>query len=197
MTADGRAEAIRRPARGGARLGVARPVPGLAEHGVGFKGLAEAIARATARCGTRGGGVDPPPGGARQWLTFVFVGAGHAGLEGIAELQDFVAVVIDRYPRCRLDGTRWILVEAEDRVMQEIPASLAEFATQERGRGMEIRTGTRLEAVEASSATLSTGERIPTAPFAGPRASGRPPWSASLDCRSPTPAGSRSTRRCG
>ena len=33
-----------------------------------------------------------------------------------------MADVIDRYPRCRLDGTRWILVEAEDRVMPEIPA---------------------------------------------------------------------------
>jgi NADH dehydrogenase len=53
-------------------------------------------------------------------------------------------------------------VEAEDRVMQEIPASLAEFATRElRGRGIEIRTGTRLDALDESTATLSTGERIP------------------------------------
>ena len=91
------------------------------------------------------------------------MGAGYAGVEGFAELQDFVASVIDRYPRCRLEGTRWILVEAEDRIMQEIPPSLAEFATRElRGRGMEIRTVTRLDAVDEHTATLSTGERIPT-----------------------------------
>jgi NADH dehydrogenase len=74
-----------------------------------------------------------------------------------------VADVIDRYPRCRIDGTRWILVELLDRIMPEIGPKLAEFATEElRGRGIEIRTGTRLEAVEEDAATLSTGERIPT-----------------------------------
>ncbi len=45
--------------------------------------------------------------------------------------------MIDRYPRYRLEGTRWILVEAEERVMGETLASLAEFATRElRRRGI-------------------------------------------------------------
>jgi NADH dehydrogenase len=93
----------------------------------------------------------------------VFVGAGYAGLEGIAELQDYAADVLDRYPRCRMVGTRFVLVEAQDRVMQEIPAPLAEFASRElRGRGMEIRTRTMLKEMDDRSATLSTGERIPT-----------------------------------
>jgi NADH dehydrogenase len=99
----------------------------------------------------------------REYLTVVFVGAGYAGLEGIAELQDYAADVIDRYPRCRMAGTRFVLVEAQDRVMQEIPAPLAEFASRElRGRGMEILTGTMLKEMDERSATLSTGERIPT-----------------------------------
>ncbi|HEX2234131.1 MAG TPA: FAD-dependent oxidoreductase, partial [Thermoleophilaceae bacterium] len=99
----------------------------------------------------------------RSYLTFVFVGAGYAGVEGIAELQDYVADVLHRYPRCRLDGTRWLLVEAEDRIMQEIPESLAAFATRDlRGRGIEVRTGTRLDSLEEDSALLSTGERVPT-----------------------------------
>ena len=140
------------------------PIPGLAEHALGFKTLADAIAlrnRALLHLEIAESLDDPDE--RRQYLTFVFVGAGYAGLEGIAELQDMVADVIDRYPRCRMDGTRWILVEALDRVMPEIEPGLAEFATQElRGRGIEIRTGTRLDAVEADAATLSTGERIPT-----------------------------------
>ena len=112
----------------------------------------------------------------RQYLTFVYVGAGYAGLEGIAELQDYVADVIDRYPRCRLDGTRWILVEAQDRVMPEIPASLAEFATRElRGRGIEIRTGTMLEAVGDGGRACRPARRSPRARSAGPPASSRPP----------------------
>lgn len=140
------------------------PIPGLAAHGVGFKTLPEAIAlrnRAMLHLETAEGLDDPEE--RRAYLTFVFVGAGYAGLEGIAELQDYVADVLDRYPRCRLDGTRWILVEATDRVMPEIPESLANFAMRElRGRGIEIHTGTRLDEVSERWARLSTGEQIPT-----------------------------------
>ncbi|MEJ7789234.1 MAG: NAD(P)/FAD-dependent oxidoreductase [Thermoleophilaceae bacterium] len=140
------------------------PIPGLAEHGIGFKTLAEAtqlrnqvvqhleIAEALT-----------DPDDRRAYLTFVFVGGGYAGLEGAAELQDFAADLLDHYPRCRLDGTRWIVVEAADRVMQEIPAALARFATNElQGRGMEIRTNTRIEEVTERSVRLSTGEDVPT-----------------------------------
>ena len=140
------------------------PVPGLAEHGLGFKTLADAIAvRNRALLNLEIAESLPDDEARRGYLTFVFVGAGYAGLEGIAELQDYMADVIDRYPRCRIVGTRFVLVEARDRVMPEIPASLAEFATRElRGRGMEIRTGTSSSSADAGAVTLSTGERIPT-----------------------------------
>ena len=140
------------------------PIPGLAEHAVGFKTLADAIAlrnRALLHLEIAESVEDPER--RREYLTFVFVGAGYAGVEGVAELQDMVADVIDRYPRCRIDGTRWILVERLARIMPEIGPRLAEFATEElRGRGIEVRTGTSLDAVEEDAATLSTGERIPT-----------------------------------
>ncbi|MFN2615823.1 MAG: NAD(P)/FAD-dependent oxidoreductase [Thermoleophilaceae bacterium] len=164
-TLDGRQETLRYDQLILALGSVSRvlPVPGLAEHGVGLKSLAEAIAlrnRAIWNLEIAESLEDPDE--RRGYLTFVFVGAGYAGVEGVAELQDFVADVLDRYPRCRMDGTRWLLVEAEERIMREIPASLAEFAARElRGRGMEIRTGTRIEAVDERSVTLSTGERIP------------------------------------
>jgi NADH:ubiquinone reductase (H+-translocating) len=139
------------------------PVPGLAEHALGFKTLADAIAlRNRALLNLEIAESLPDDEARREYLTFVFVGAGYAGLEGIAELQDYVADVIDRYPRGRMVGARFILVEAQDRVMPEVPASLAEFATRElSGRGMEIRTGTQLDSMDERSATLSTGERIP------------------------------------
>lgn len=140
------------------------PIPGLAEHGIGFKTLSEAIAlrnRAIQHLEIAESLEDPEE--RRPYLTFVCVGAGYAGLEGIAELQDYVADALDRYPRCRLDGTRWILVEAGDRVMHEIPPALAAFATRElRGRGMEIRTQTRIEEVREDSVRLSDGEEVPT-----------------------------------
>ncbi len=140
------------------------PVPGLAEHALGFKTLADAIAlRNRMLLNLEIAESLPDDAARREYLTVVFVGAGYAGLEGIAELQDYAADVIDRYPRCRMMGTRFVLVEAQERVMTEIPAPLAEFATRElRGRGMEIRTHTMLREMDERSATLSTGERIPT-----------------------------------
>ena len=165
-TPDGREETLRYDQLIVALGSVSRvlDVPGLADHAVGFKNLAEAIAlrnRAILHLEIAESLSDPEE--RREWLTFVFVGGGYAGVEGMAELQDYVADLLDRYPRCRLEGTRWILVEAEDRIMQEIPLSLAEAAMRElRGRGIEIRTGTRLERMDERSATLTTGETVPT-----------------------------------
>jgi NADH dehydrogenase len=139
------------------------PIPGLGRHALGFKTLADAIAvRNRALLNLEIAESLPDDAARREYLTFVFVGAGYAGVEGFAELQDYVADVIDDYPRCRIVGTRWILVEAQERIMREIPASLAEFAARElRRRGMEIRTGTTLESMDERSTVLSTGERIP------------------------------------
>jgi NADH:quinone reductase (non-electrogenic) len=140
------------------------PIPGLAEHALGFKTLADAVAlRNRALINLEVAESLPDDAARREYLTFVFVGAGYAGVEGFAELQDYVNDTIEDYPRCRVVGTRWVLVEAQDRIMREIPASLAEVAANElRRRGMEIRTGTTLESMDEQSAVLSTGERLPT-----------------------------------
>jgi NADH dehydrogenase len=165
-TAEGRAETLDYDQLVVALGSVSRvlPIPGLGEHGIGFKTLSEAAAlrnRAIQHLETAEGIEDRDE--RREWLTFVFVGGGYAGLEGIAELQDYVADTVERYPRCRLDGTRWVLVEATDRVMQEIPAGLARFATEQlRARGMEIRTLTQIEEVTERSVRLSGGEEIAT-----------------------------------
>ena len=140
------------------------PIPGLAEHALGFKTLADAIAvRNRALLNLEIAESLPDDESRREYLTFVFVGAGYAGVEGIAELQDYVNATIERYPRCREAGTRWIIADVLDRIMPEIPESLAKFASQElRRRGIELRTGTRLERMDERSAVLSTGERVPT-----------------------------------
>src|SRR3954447_11090270 len=139
------------------------PIPGLAEHGFGFKTLPDAIAlrNRVLGCLEAAESIDDPAE-RESWLTFVFVGAGYAGLEGAAELQDFAADVLDRYPRCRTQGVRFVLVEAAERVMGEIPEPLAAFATRElRGRGMEIRTATTLESLTADTVTLAGGDVLP------------------------------------
>jgi NADH:ubiquinone reductase (H+-translocating) len=140
------------------------PVPGLAEHALGFKSLADGIAlRNRALLNLEIAESLPDDESRREYLTFLFIGAGYAGVEGIAELQDYVSDTLERYPRCRGAGTRWIIADMLDRIMPEIPPSLAEFASRElRARGIELRTGTRLERMDERSAVLSTGETVPT-----------------------------------
>jgi NADH dehydrogenase len=140
------------------------PVPGLDEHAIGFKSLADAIWLRNHVVETLElANASEDPARREELLTYVFVGGGYAGLEALAELQDFASDAMDMYPRARLHGMRWILVEATDRVLPEIDQSLADYAVKElRGRGIEVRLGTTLDAVEGDSATLSTGETVPT-----------------------------------
>ncbi|MEZ5073565.1 MAG: NAD(P)/FAD-dependent oxidoreductase [Solirubrobacterales bacterium] len=139
------------------------PVPGLDRHAIGFKSLADAIWIRNHLVETlEEANATEDPARREALLTYVFVGGGYAGLEALAELQDFAADAIQRYPRARLHGMRWLLVEAAPRVLPEIDAGLAEYACEElRGRGMDIRMETTLARVEADRVELSTGERIP------------------------------------
>jgi NADH dehydrogenase len=140
------------------------PVPGLDRHAIGFKSLADAIWLRNHVVETlERANATEDPDRREELLTYVFVGGGYSGLEALAELQDFAADAMDRYPRARLHGMRWILVEAADRVLPEVDPGLAEYAVRElRGRGIDIRLGTRLEEARGDSVRLSTGEEIPT-----------------------------------
>jgi NADH dehydrogenase len=139
------------------------PVPGL-ERAIGFKSLADAIWLRNQVIETlEAANASDDPDRREQLLTYVFVGAGYAGLEALAELQDFAVDAIERYPRARLQGMNWIAVEASDRILPETDPDLADYAMREiMGRGIEVRLGTRLESVDDLGVTLSTGETIPT-----------------------------------
>ena len=140
------------------------PIPGLVEHAIGFKTIAEAIAlrNRLVRHLELAEGLDDPEA-RRAWLSFVFVGGGYAGLEGIAELQDFARDIIKRYPRCREVGTRWTLVDAAPRIMPEIQPQLADFTVRLLGkRGIEFRLATQVASVHEDRVVLSDGEVIPS-----------------------------------
>jgi NADH:ubiquinone reductase (H+-translocating) len=140
------------------------PIPGLAEHATGLKSLSDATAlrNRVLSCMDIAESLKDPAKRA-EYLGFVFVGAGYAGVEGLAELQDFAAQAIELYPRCRAEGMRWVLVEAKDRIMQEVPEGLSEFAERElRTRGIEVRTGASVKEITERDVTLSDGERLPT-----------------------------------
>jgi NADH dehydrogenase len=140
------------------------PIPGLSEHAVGFKSLADAIWLRNHVVETlEAANASEDPARQEELLTYIFVGGGYAGLEALAELQDFAADAMESYPRARLRGMRWVLVEAAERVLPEIDLALGRYALRElRGRGIDIRLGTTLEQVSADSVRLSTGETLRT-----------------------------------
>ncbi|HYP54987.1 MAG TPA: FAD-dependent oxidoreductase, partial [Solirubrobacterales bacterium] len=106
----------------------ALPVPGLAEHAIGFKTLADGIWLRNHVVETlEAANAAEDPARRDELLTYVFVGGGYAGLEALAELQDFAADAMECYPRARLHGRRWVLVEAADRVLPEIDQALADY----------------------------------------------------------------------
>ena len=142
----------------------ALPIPGLAEHGFGFKDLADAIAlRNHLLREVEAADAETDEAAARRHLTFVFVGAGYAGVEALAELSDLLRDALRFYPRLRQVPSRWVLVDAAPSILPEIPSRLGEYAAKELARrGVDIRVSTTLESVDASGATLSDGERIET-----------------------------------
>src|SRR5262249_6194577 len=72
------------------------PVRGLSEHAIGFKSLADAIWLRNHVIETLEAANASEDAARRdELLTFVFVGGGYAGLEALAELQDFAADAIE------------------------------------------------------------------------------------------------------
>ena len=142
----------------------ALPIPGLADHALGFKDLADAIQlRNHVLQRLEAADVAPNETHRQRELSFVFIGAGYAGVEALAELADLVRDAIRYYPALRHAPQRWVLVDAAPKILPEIPTRLGEYAARQLvKRGVEIHVETTLESVDAGSATLSNGERILT-----------------------------------
>ncbi len=140
------------------------PIPGLAEHGVGFKTVQEAIYlrnHVLSRLDVAAQTEDPER--RRAALTFVFVGAGYAGVEALGELEDLARDAMRSYPMLSARDMRWILIEAAGRILPELPADLAAYAQTQLGRrGIEVLLNTRLESAEGETIRLSDGQAFPS-----------------------------------
>jgi len=136
------------------------PIPGLAEHAVGFKTIAEAIyLRNHVLSRLDVADEEPDPVRRRAALTFVFVGGGYAGVEALGELEDLARDAIATYPNLRGERMRWVMVEAAPKILPELGEGLANYARRRlEERGIEILVGTRLESAKDGVMTLSDGQ---------------------------------------
>jgi NADH dehydrogenase len=135
------------------------PIPGLAELGIGFKSVAEAVYLRNfvlGRLDAAASSIDPEI--RRRALTFVFVGGGYAGIEAFAELEDMARDACRYYPGVRPEDMRWVLVEASGRILPEVSEGLGQYTLDQlRKRGMEIHLETRLTSCVDGHVVLSEG----------------------------------------
>ena len=138
------------------------PIPGLAENGIGFKTVGEAIflrnhvlskldiAASTADVAVR-----------KRALTFVFVGGGYAGVEAMAELEDMARDACKSYDGVEPSDMRWVLVEASDRILPEVSRDMGVYTVNELlRRNIEVRLNTRLNSAERRHIVLSDGDEF-------------------------------------
>lgn len=138
------------------------PIPGLAEHAVGFKTVGEAVhlrnhvlAQLAAAAST-----DDPQVRARA-LTFVVVGGGFSGVEALAEMQGLADEALRYYDGIEPGDLSWNLAEATQRILPELHEDLGRWTIDAlRKRGVNVRLGTRLDSAVDGVAVLDDGTSL-------------------------------------
>lgn len=140
------------------------PIPGLAEAGIGFHTVAEAIYlrnQVLSRLDFAGSTDDAAL--RKRALTFVFIGGGYAGIEAIAELEDMARDAIRFYPMLKVTDMRWVMVEASSRILPEVSPDMAEYTVRQlEERGIEVARNTRVESMVGGAVVLSDGSTFST-----------------------------------
>jgi NADH:quinone reductase (non-electrogenic) len=142
-----------------------RGIPGLPEHALPFKTLADAVRiRNHVIDVLEQSAVEADGDLRRAMLTFVVAGGGFSGTEVAAALNDFVRGAVRDYPTIPAGEVRIVLVHAGRRLLEgELTPRLAEYATTAlAAQGIELMLGERLAAATPSSAVLSDGWRVRT-----------------------------------
>ncbi|HEY6421741.1 MAG TPA: NAD(P)/FAD-dependent oxidoreductase [Pseudonocardiaceae bacterium] len=140
------------------------PIPGVADHAHGYRGLPEALYlrdHLIQQIELADTAEDRLEREAR--LTFVVVGAGYTGTEVTAHGQLLTQGALERHPR--LDGyrCRWILLDTAPRILPELHPHLSRTARHVlRDRGVDVRTGTSVTEATGEGVHLSDGTFVPS-----------------------------------
>ncbi|HEU5469947.1 MAG TPA: NAD(P)/FAD-dependent oxidoreductase [Actinophytocola sp.] len=135
------------------------PVPGLAERGIAFRTIGEAIyLRNHVLAKLDEAAVTEDPERRRKLLTFTFVGGGFAGIEALGELEDMARFATRYYENIQPSDLRWVLVEAAGRILPEVRESLGVYTVlQLEQRGIEVYLSTLAKSFEDGHVVLSDG----------------------------------------
>ena len=133
------------------------PIPGLAEQGIGFKNVEEAIAvrnHVLNRIDLAASTWDPEL--RKRMLTFVFVGGGFAGIEALGEVEDMARAAVKYYKAIEQEELRFVLVEGSPRILPEVSEELGGYTLEQlRKRQIEIHLSTFLNSCVDGHVVLS------------------------------------------
>lgn len=138
------------------------PIPGLKEHTLQVKSVADAIAlrdrairllEQADQCGDRDL--------RRSLLHFVVVGSSFTGVEVAGEFEVFLRRASRRFAHVDRDDISVTLVDLADRILPNLDPDLAAFAADKLvARGMDLRLGTSVREVTADHVELDDGARL-------------------------------------
>ena len=135
------------------------PIPGLAEVGVGFKTVEEAIYLRNSvieRLDAASAMTDHAK--RRKALTFLFIGGGYAGIEALAELEDMARDATRYYDGVEPSDLHFVLVEAADRILPEVSEGLGRYTVDRlTERGIDVRLQTKVESLTGGHVVLDDG----------------------------------------
>ncbi len=138
------------------------PIPGLAEFGLGFKYVEEAINLRNRVLGRIARAATTTDASLRaRLLTFVFVGGGFAGVEAFGETEDMARAALRDYPEITPKDLHFVMIEATHRILPEMGPDMGDYTVRElEARGTRVLRETRLESCIDGHIELSNGERF-------------------------------------
>lgn len=99
----------------------------------------------------------------QELLTFVIVGGGATGVELTSSIQDFVRKVLVRDYPTLTPQVRVALVDARERILPDMKASLAKVALKRlSSQGVEVLLGSRIAKAWPAGVQTADGQIIPT-----------------------------------
>ena len=138
------------------------PVPGAAEHSVPLKTVTDAIRVRNSILRSFEAAATHPDRAGPEATTVAIVGGGASGVELAGYLSDILfRSFVNDYPLIPRDRMRLILVELGDRLLPGFDRRLCRYAEAAlRGRGVDVRLGTRVERINAGVLIAESGEEI-------------------------------------
>ncbi len=141
--------------------------PGVAENALTMKTLADAVSlHAHLIDRLEHADLQHDPEKRKALLTCIVAGGGFAGVETIAEVNDFLREARRFYPRVAAQDLRVVLVHSGSRILPEVSESLSAYALRKlRQRGVDVLLESRVLSCNSERVELSDGQQLPAGTF--------------------------------